>query len=152
MVMTAFTVRRAASGDWSDFYAFQSPLDKPLDSIEAAQNRFHRKINSPLHGMFVAELDGRVVGIAMVHEWDEYLVSGRKQMRFSTLEVLPELRRLGIGRALFQAVEGWAVDNGATWLEWYGSQNALPFYERLGHSGQAHSHPNHPYFEIEFKR
>jgi GNAT superfamily N-acetyltransferase len=150
--MSNFTVRPAVSADWEGFYPFLIGLDRPLDSLEAAQERFERKINSSLHRVLVAELEGRVVGIAMAHEWDEYLMSGRKQIRFGTLYVLPAFQKRGIGKALFEAARDWAESIGATWFEWYASQSAVPFYERLGYTGSAQSDPDHPYFEILFKR
>jgi GNAT superfamily N-acetyltransferase len=147
-----FFVRAARASDWEAFHAFLIERDHPLDSLEAARQRFERKITSSVHCVLVAELEGRVVGLAMAHEWDEYIMSGRKQIRFSTLEVLPEHRHRGIGSALFHATRDWARGIGATWFEWYASASAIAFYERLGHHGVAHSHPDHPYFEIEFGR
>jgi GNAT superfamily N-acetyltransferase len=134
------------------FYPFLIRLDRPLDSLEAAQERFTRKINSQLHRVLVAELEGRIVGIAMAHEWDEYLMSGRKQIRFGTLYVLPAFQKRGIGTALFVAARDWAERIGARWFEWYASQSAVPFYERLGYTGSAQPDPDHPYFEIQFER
>ncbi len=78
-------------------------------------------------------------------------MSGRKQIRFSSLEVLPEFQRRGIGTALFVAVRDWAQDAGATWFEWYASLSAVPFYERLGYAGTGDPDPKHPYFEIDFR-
>jgi GNAT superfamily N-acetyltransferase len=146
-----FFVRPARSSDWEAFHAFLIDRDRPLDSLEAARGRFEHKLASSLHCVLVAELEGRVVGISMAHEWDEYIMSGRKQIRFSTLEVLPEYRTRGIGKALFEATRDWAQGIGATWFEWYASLSAVPFYEHLGYRGIGNSHPDHPYFEIEFK-
>ena len=76
--MPDFVIRAAKESDWEGFYPFLIDLDTPLDSLELARQRFNHKINSSLHGVFVAELGGKIVGIAKAHEWDEYLMSGRK--------------------------------------------------------------------------
>ena len=148
--MSDFKVRAARGGDWDGFYPFLIDADKPLDSLEAARQRFNNKITSSLHGVFVAELEGRIVGIAKAHEWDEYLMSGRKQIRFSTLKVHADYRKRGIGKALFEHTRDWAQSIGATWFEWYASPSAVKFYRRLGFTGVSCPEPEYPYFEIQF--
>ncbi|MGK7935345.1 MAG: N-acetyltransferase family protein [Xenococcaceae cyanobacterium] len=145
-------IRPAIEQDWEQFYPFLLAIDQPLDSQEAAFRRYKSKIASPLHYILVAETNTKIVGIAMAHEWDEYLMSGRKQIRFSTLYVLESFRRQGIGKALFLHIYDWAKSIGATWLEWYASPNAVDFYKSLGYEGTLNSNPYHPYYEIEFKR
>lgn len=108
--------------------------------------------SSPLHGVFVAVLDSEIVGIAMAHEWDHYVMSGRKQIRFSSLYVKPEHQKKGIGKALFEVTKDWAKSIGATWFEWYASQSAIGFYERLGFIGSAQPNPETPYFELDFSK
>ena len=79
-------------------------------------------------------------------------MSGRKQIRFSTLGVSLEHRKKGIGKALFECTRDWAKSIGATWFEWYTSQNATSFYERLGFTGDAQPDPDTAYFEIDFSK
>lgn len=148
--MLDFVIRTAKESDWEGFYPFLIDSDKPLDSLELARQRFNRKITSSLHGVFVAELEGQIVGIAKAHEWDEYLMSGRKQIRFSTLRVHPDYRKCGIGKALFEHTRDWARSIGATWFEWYASPSAVSFYRRLGLEGELCPEPECPYFCIEF--
>jgi len=71
-------------------------------------------------------------------------------MRFSTLNVAPSYRQQGVGKALFRTICNWAKEHKATWLEWYASANAVPFYERLGHKGVENSAPKSLFFEIAF--
>ena len=136
----------------AQFYNFLLESDKPLDSLEAAFTGYKRKIISPLHCVLVAETNAHIVGIAMAHEWDEYLMSGRQQIRFSTLYVLESFRRRGVGRALFERIYDWAKSIDATWLEWYASPNAVGFYESLGYEGTLNPDPYHTYYEINFQR
>jgi GNAT superfamily N-acetyltransferase len=147
--MSNFVIRRANVSDWDGFYPFLE-FDRPINSLKAAFVRYQAKIGSDLHGVFVAELEGRVVGIAMAHVWDEFIMSGRKQIRFSSLFVHSDFLRLGIGKALFFATRDWAKSIGGTWFEWYASQSAIGFYERLGYSSTPQTDVEHPFYEIEF--
>ena len=122
--MSDFKIRAARESDWEEFYPFLAH-DKPIDSLEMAFKRFQKKLE--VEGVFVAELEGRIVGVSMAHSWHEYLMSGRKQIRFSTLEVSPEYRKRGIGKALFEFTRDWAESIGATWFEWYSSKARLVF-------------------------
>lgn len=144
-----FVVRPAQVSDWDVFQLFLKH-DRPIDSLQAAFVRFQAKICSDLHGVFVAELEGHIVGIAMAHVWDEFIMSRRKQIRFSSLFVHPDFQRLGIGKALFESTRDWAKSMGGTWFEWYASQSAVGFYERLGYAGSVDASPEHLYFEIKF--
>ena len=75
--MIDFKIREARAADWEQFHPFLQH-DKPLDSLEKAFKRFQKKLESESTGVFVAELEGRIVGISMAHEWHEYLMSGLK--------------------------------------------------------------------------
>ena len=127
--MTDFKIRAARESDWEQFYPF-CHQGKPLDSLEMAFKRFQKKLET--EGVFVAELEGEIVGISMAHTWHEYLMSGRKQIRFSMLEVKLEYRNKGVGKALFEHTRDWADSIGATWFEWYSSPSAVTFYEHVG--------------------
>ena len=150
--MANLTVRPALETDWQQVYPLLIGRDKPLDSLEAAFARFRRKLASPLQCVLVAEIGAHIVGLAMAHEWDEYVMSGRKQVRFSTLYVLEAFKKQGVGQTLFAGIRAWAENNGATWLEWYASPSAVGFYERLGYEGTPDSDPQHLFYELEFER
>jgi len=148
--MMDFKIREAVPTDWVHISSLLIERDLPLDSLEAAYQRYLHKLDSALECVLVAVVGGQQIGFAMAHQWDEYLMSGRKQMRFSTLEVLPEYRQRGVGRALFEGIITWAKQCDATWLEWYASPSAIAFYERLGFKGDPCPQPESPYYEIDF--
>lgn len=100
--------------------------------------------------VFVAEQ-----GVAREQEWDEHDVAGAVTLHLVAFEgasavgcarvrargdaakvervaVLPERRRLGVGRALMDAAEQAAVQQGQRRLVLHAQLAVIPFYERLG--------------------
>ena len=82
----------------------------------------------------MAEHDGEIAGFCVV-DWK--LESGRKVGHFITIDVAPELRRMGLGRLLMLAAEEQLAAGGciAMTLE-VATDNlgAQAFYETLGYS------------------
>ena len=149
----SLTIREARPDDWEAFCALYE--GEAPDDPEAAAGRFRRKLTAELECVLVAEwhqpgATPQLVGLALAHQWDEYLMSGRRQLRFSTLRVHPDHRRRGVGRALFGGIVAWARSRDATWLEWYASPGAVPFYTRLGFTGTVCPDPDFPYYELRF--
>lgn len=109
--------------------AFGQPLEEARGRPE---KEWHRSARQYSHGdnrtWLLAELDGNAIG----------LVQGRKR-RPSTLLLFsmwvdPKVRRLGVGRALIEALESWGRDWDATetilWV--YGANDeAIRFYRDL---------------------
>lgn len=63
-------------------------------------------------------------------------VTGQERAHVADLAVSEDARRQGVGRALMQAGEAWAREQGMTMLSldvWSTNERALVFYERLGY-------------------
>ncbi len=90
-------------------------------------------------GLFVAQVEGRLVGLicVMIRESPEIPIFVRR--RYAVIEsvvVAEEHRRAGIGRGLVEKAHQWAVAEGADSIElnvWEFNQGAVEFYERLGY-------------------
>jgi GNAT superfamily N-acetyltransferase len=85
-------------------------------------------------GVYVAEMDGAVVGFAAV-QVVPLLERERPLCRLTALVVDEEARRPGVGRALLERVEDEARRLGCERLEVTSSvqrEDARAFYERLG--------------------
>lgn len=86
---------------------------------------------------FVAEA-GDVVGVVLgfLRETPSFPVFRREQIGvIDALAVDSAWRRQGAGTLLARAVESWAIDQGAAWVElnvYQANPEAMRFYERLG--------------------
>lgn len=88
--------------------------------------------------LFVAELDGKVVGQTMItYEWSDW--KNGNVWWIQSVYVAPDYRRLGIFRTLYNFVRNEAKSHGAVGLKLYAyntNEKAHATYEALG----MHSH------------
>lgn len=92
----------------------------------------HQQIRANDHGVFVVEVDSRVVGaIAGMLYGDNY-----ESLFVETLAVIPEYRGRGLGQALLETLIAWADRKGASrsmlWLLDGSAIPALRLYEKYG--------------------
>lgn len=143
----AFTVREVArvmpslerAGRF-DFVA--EPIDKPYekdyDAVGNAPETWARSFDLSRWAVFVARANGRRVGgaAAVFNAPDVEMLAGRTDVALLwDIRVATDDRGSGIGAALLDAVEAWALSLGAAWLE-VETQNinvpACQFYARHG--------------------
>ena len=140
-------VRVAQKADWPAVWPLLQAMGQ-VDSEASAHRRFQEIVRDNQQFLPVALMDDRIAGYAWAHHGPLHLRAGRSTVRLNDLFVAPEWRRRGIGRCLLEAVQQWATERQATWLEWQASKAAVPFYERLGYTGDPCPDPEHPFFEI----
>ena len=88
---------------------------------------------TPTSELFVAELDGAVVGTIMVGH------DGHRGAVYY-LAVQPEYQGFGLGRAMMGAVEAWLLNKGVWKLNLSvraGNEDVLGFYDSLGYQRSA---------------
>lgn len=86
-----------------------------------------------IYGMFVAELNGQVEGIAIYYT--KYSTWQGKCMFLEDFIVTETLRGMGIGRKLFDAVVEVAKQNKSRRMEWQvldWNEPAINFYKKIG--------------------
>jgi GNAT superfamily N-acetyltransferase len=140
-------VRPARDGDWDRLWPLLVGMGQ-VDAPGKAVRRFRRVIENDAEFLSVAEWQGELTGYAWAHQGPVHLRAGRSSVRLNDQFVAPRYRCRGVGRILFVAVLQWATACGADWLEWQASAAALPFYARLGYTGQPERDPDHPFFEV----
>ena len=111
-------------------------MDGPPPPVEMTAEAVRRDLlgAAPRAALFVAELDGRLVGFITGNAvYDS--VRAADALFLNDLYVAPEARRRGAGRALVARLAATAKRSGAGCLWWgfdLGDDDALRFYEALG--------------------
>ena len=140
-------VRPCEEGD-TDALARMALTMGRADSMEQIRVRARRLLERPDHCLCVAVRHGRPAGYAWAQNYGPHLRSGEAVVRIHDLFVEPGERRSGIGRALFEHVRHWAAQQGAVYLQWQASQDALAFDQALDLTGDPCPDPDHPFFEL----
>ena len=124
-------IRRARRNDYEALAAlcgWPSVEDNPARSVRM----FRRTIADLAYDVYVAEEDGRPIGIAAVSYVRELAIGGQR----ATLEELvvdPQRRRAGVGRRLLEFVVARAVRRGARAFEARPAESAvIAFLEHTG--------------------
>jgi GNAT superfamily N-acetyltransferase len=153
--LAAMTVRQLTATDWADLWPMLQDFGTGLTEA-AAQELYLDLLTDTRWALFGYEESrydesARLVGYAAVQDYGPHLRAGRRHHgRLHDLYVWPDQRRLGVGRALVQAVTEWAAER-LRYLEWQAHhERSAPFYERLGYRGQPCPQPDYPTFEIDF--
>lgn len=113
---------------------------RPIEVNEEILEFLRGQVRQERSKMFVAELDGALVGYVFVRVGDSTpipLLTPRRYAEIDTLMVARRAQRQGIGRALMERAQQWGKEQGATRaqlnvLEF--NRGALEFYEELGYS------------------
>ena len=84
--------------------------------------------------IFVAELEGRVIGYVHLADYDVLYAPPMKNIM--GIAVSPQYRRKGVGRVLLEAGEKWAAETGAAGVRLVSGESrteAHAFYRSLGY-------------------
>lgn len=90
---------------------------------------------SPDNALFVAELEGQVVGTFQVTIIPGIISRGRKRAKFESVHVAPECRGMGVGAVMIGFALDFAKGRGAELVELTSNKSRLDahrFYRNLG--------------------
>jgi GNAT superfamily N-acetyltransferase len=138
MTSAPITIRRARPSDGPRILELDRELARfenlaPPDDAEAAR-LVEWIFDSKRLEALVAELDGRVEGIALFYE-GLGTFRAKPFLYLEDLVVSEKARSHGVGEALMAALASEVLDRGALRLEWTvldWNERAMRFYERLG--------------------
>lgn len=85
--------------------------------------------------VLVAQKDGITVGIASYYFYKISTFSGRRVLYLEDLYIVPEARKLGIGRKIFVELKKIAKEKNCGKIEWKcldWNEPSLNFYDRIG--------------------
>ena len=136
----SFHVRPAITEDAPSLRAMIQALadyEREPDAVEVTVADLEAQLSSetPPFQCFIAEsVDGRPLGFAL-YFFSYSTWRGRSGVYLEDLFVYPDSRRLGVGRALMQALQRVGHERGCARLEWSvldWNEPALNFYRALG--------------------
>lgn len=126
-------IRDANGGDEREVARLLEQLGYPSGG-DAVRRRLARIEASAADRLFVAELDGQIVGLAGIHVSPSLEYDG-DAAKVSAIVVDEAARRRGVGRALLEAVEAEARARGCVLVFLTTAErrkDAHEFYRRLG--------------------
>jgi GNAT superfamily N-acetyltransferase len=135
----ATTIRTATEADAAQILTFIRALaafEREPEAVEATEEGLLRDGfgPAPFYSCLIAEHDGRPAGFALYFfNYSTWL--GCPGLYLEDLFVQPELRGLGIGKALLQRVAAIAVEKGCRRLQWEvldWNTPAIDFYRAMG--------------------
>lgn len=134
MAMNEVVVREAKSADGAGVAELSGVLGYPVDRA-AMQGRLEKLDSREEHVVFVAEMNGEIVG--WIHGAERELLVVDRIGEICGLVVAEGQRASGVGRRLVDAVEQWARGRG---LEQVSVRSNIarpeshPFYEKVGYT------------------
>ena len=110
-------------------------FEKEPDAVEVNVNILENEGfgNNPLFNCFVAEVKGKIEGMALVYF--RFSTWKGKTVHLEDLIVREEMRGTGLGSALYKKVIEFAVEKGVKRTEWVvldWNKPAIDFYKRSG--------------------
>ncbi|WP_274309800.1 GNAT family N-acetyltransferase [Solibacillus daqui] len=133
-------IRRFKKEDILELTQLMTQLGYPTTSSQL-QNRFEKLLNLPNYHIFIAELEGEVVGFAgLMKQW-AFEFDG-PYVRVLALVVDEKHRRKNIGQCLMQEVDNWSSNNDCVAVTLNSGNRderkaAHQFYERLGYAAKS---------------
>ncbi|MBR5345064.1 MAG: GNAT family N-acetyltransferase [Clostridia bacterium] len=134
--MSEITIREIRESDYSQVAAiWRDVLDLPNATDEIVSETYEQMKQDSNYRTFVAEADGRIVGLAAAVK---VLAIGHPggYVKMNGLGVLPAYRKQGIGRMLLERVEQMASEMGAPYVGLASGirrTEAHVFYEHMGY-------------------
>jgi N-acetylglutamate synthase-like GNAT family acetyltransferase len=125
-------IRDARAADADRLAELSGALGYPVES-EVVRQRIERILSRPAHMLVVAETADGVVG--WIHAAEQDVLEAGRSCEILGLVVADNQRGLGIGRALVEAVERWAMKAGLKEISVRSNivrAESHPFYEQLG--------------------
>ena len=122
-----------------------------LAGVRDAGNRLGALMADPSRCILVAEAGSGLIGLAEAQFYGPALRRAFGVVRLHDLVVKDDFRRRGIGSALLDEIERWAMSiPQCRYVEWQSSRSAIPFYEARGLTANEYEDSaDYPYFVVD---
>ena len=107
----------------------------PTDlSVEEAEKIYHSICSNPVYHFFIAELEGKIVGVATLLIEQKFLLKVAKFGHIEDVATRKEFERHGIGKQLIAAAVAKAKQEGCLQVRLTCQNYNIPFYEKCDFS------------------
>ncbi len=140
--MKGITVRAANEGDAIIIRDFQLAMAMETENLELDTERVTRGVEAVFSGegrgrYFVSEAGGRVIASLLItYEWSDW--RNADIWWFQSVYVIPEFRRMGVFRTMYDHIKDAALKEGVAGLRLYvetGNISAQKTYKAMGMDG-----------------
>lgn len=129
-------VRKATRGDERELFVLARAFPTPTPpEVSAFHHAFESMLADLSAALFVAEVDGRLVGYLAGYRHVTFYADGYTAW-IDEVFVSTDAREMGIGTRLMESFEQWAAQRGCT-LVGLATAGASAFYERRGYVSKA---------------
>jgi len=99
---------------------------------EPMPRQWWKILEEPTNHYLVAEVDGRIMAVAVLITVSKILRSGSRMGLIEDVATSPEARGLGLGKLLIEELKQLAVEHGCYKVILNCSDHNIPFYEKCG--------------------
>lgn len=129
--------RQVEPHDHEGFSVLMDQLSKRADSRELLVSKINRAISNPDMYLMCAELDGELVGSLIGLLCEDFCGDCRPILFIENVVTLEKCRGLGIGRKMFEAIEGWGRAHDCSYavlVSGMDREGAHKFYDAIGYA------------------
>lgn len=110
-------IRKANESDFGSIYQFVNELEETIFGHENQKKAFEQNIKNKNYIYLVAELNNKPIGFVSCHSQNLLHHAGQKIAEIQEMYVIPEKRKIGVGKKLIDKLKSVAKQNGIVQLE-----------------------------------
>ena len=110
-------IRKASGTDFGSIYQFVNELEETIFGLENQRKAFELNIKNENYIYLIAELNSKPIGFISCHSQNLLHHAGQKIAEIQEMYVIPEKRRIGVGKKLIDELKRVAKQNGIAQLE-----------------------------------
>lgn len=110
-------IRKANRTDFGSIYQFVNELEETVFGLENQKNAFEQNIKNKNYIYLIAELNRNPIGFISCHSQSLLHHAGQKIAEIQEMYIIPEKRKIGVGKKLIDELKRVAKQNGIAQLE-----------------------------------
>ncbi|PID45678.1 MAG: GNAT family N-acetyltransferase [Proteobacteria bacterium] len=110
-------IRKADETDFGSIYQFVNELEETVFELENQRKAFEQNIKNENYIYLIAQLNDKSIGFISCHSQNLLHRAGQKIAEIQEMYVIPEKRKIGVGKRLIDELKRVAKKNGIVQLE-----------------------------------